>query len=329
MDPCTLHVGTEAGVATLHWDGSAVTDLRHDEVGGTVREISVHPENPDEVLAACGLRGWGLHLSENGGRDWQAVGFGDSWVWGVTRDPSDPDTVYVGTEPPAIYRSRDGGRTFTDVSNFDGLPSRDRWTFFYEPFQAGHAHGISVDPSKPDQIYAGIEHGALVYTHDGGETWNDALHGHDLHDTAVLPDEDGGTVVLASAGEGLLLSEDGGASWTEQGFSDWYVKDLLVVRDADADTGHRVYVDAARGSGNTQASVWTSEDGREWVELPGVPPVGVTGCCLLAVAPDGTLLHVAGDGESGRVVAFEDGDWRDIGPTFDAQVRALAVGPSA
>lgn len=62
-------------------------------------------------------------------------------------------------------------------------------------------------------------------------------------------------------------------------------------------------------------------------ELPGVPNVGVTGCCLLAVAPDDTLLHVAGDGESGRVVAFEDDGWHEIGPTFDAQVRALAAAP--
>lgn len=329
MDPCILHVGTEAGVATLHWDGAAVTDLLHDDVGGTVREISVHPDNPREVLAACGLRGWGLHLSEDGGETWQSVGFDDEWVWGVTRDPSDPDTVYIGTEPPAIHRSRDGGRTWTDVSNFDALPSRVRWTFFHEPFEAGHVHGISVDSADPHTIYAGVEHGALIYTHDGGDTWHDALQGYDLHDTAVVPASDGKgePVVLASAGEGLFLSEDDGESWIEQGFSDWYVKDLLVVDDADSPTGNRVYVDAAQGSGNTLASIWTSSDGREWTQLPDVPNVGVTGCCLLAVAPDGTLLHAAGDDETGQVVAFEEGRWREVGPTFDAQFRTLAVAP--
>lgn len=332
MDPCNLHVGTEAGVATLHWDGEAVTDLVHADVGGTVRELSVNPDATNEVLAACGLRGWGLYLTEDCGETWESMGFEDAWVWGVTRDPGDPDTVYVGTEPPGIYRSSDGGRTWTDISDFDDLPSRDRWTFFYEPFEAGHVHGISVDPAAPDRIYAGLEHGAFLYTHDGGETWHDALHGYDLHDTAFVPDGESGTtdasVVLASAGEGLFLSEDGGASWTEQGFSDWYVKDLLVVDNADSPTGSRVYVDAAQGAGNTEASIWTSTDGREWTELPEVPKVGVTGSCLLAVAPDGTLLHVAGDGESGQVVAFEEGRWREIGPVFDAQVRALAIGPA-
>lgn len=322
MEPCTLHVGTEAGVATLQWDGTAVTGLVHHDVGGTVRESSVHPGNPNEVLAACGLRGWGLYRSTDGGETWRSVGFDDEWVWGVTRDPTDADIVYVGTEPPAVYRSRDGGRTWTDISRFADLPSRDRWTFFYEPFEAGHVHGISVDPIDPDRIYAGVEHGALVYTHDGGEMWREALHGHDLHDTAVV-----GDVVLASAGEGMFLSEDGGESWAEQGFGEWYVKDLLVVADEESPTGDRVYVDAAQGSGNTAASIWTSTDGRDWEEIPGVPNVGVTGCCLLAVAPDNTLLHVAGDGETGQVVAFEDGQWREVGPTFDAQIRALAVGP--
>lgn len=322
MDSCTLHVGTEAGVATLQWDGTRVTDLQSHDVGGTVREISVHPRNSDDVLAACGLRGWGLHRSIDGGESWQSVGFDNEWVWGVTRDPRDPDTVYVGTEPPTIHRSADGGQTWTDISQFDDLPSRDRWTFFYEPFQAGHVHGISVDPNDPDRVYAGVEHGALVYTHDCGKTWHDALHGHDLHDTAVV-----GDVVLASAGEGLFLSDDDGESWSEQGFSDWYVKDLLVVADEASPTGERVYVDAAQGSGNTDAAIWTSTDGRAWEELPGVPDVGVTGCCLLAVAPDGTLLHGAGDGESGRIVAFEGDAWRTVGPTFDSQLRSLAVAP--
>lgn len=322
MDSCTLHVGTEAGVATLQWDGTRVTDLQSHDVGGTVREISVHPGNPDDVLAACGLRGWGLHRSTDGGETWQSVGFADEWVWGVTRDSTDPDTVYVGTEPPAIYRSDDGGNTWTDISVFDDLPSRDRWTFFYEPFQTGHVHGISIDPGNSDRIYAGIEHGALVYTHDGGETWHDALHGHDLHDTAVV-----GDVVLASAGEGLFLSENGGETWTEEGFSDWYVKDLFVVVDDESPTGERVYVDAAQGSGNTVAAIWTSVDGRDWDRIPDVPEVGVTGSCLLAVVLDGTLLHGAGDGDSGRIVAFEDNEWRTVGPAFDSKVRALSTAP--
>lgn len=159
----------------------------------------------------CGLRGWGLYRTHDAGRSFERLGFEDKWVWEVALSPRDPATVYVGAEPPALYLSRDGAQSFERLSGLDELPSRPRWEFFYPPFEAGHIHGLAIHPERPERIFAGVEVGALIYSQDGGQTWREALVGHDVHRVAVDPvDPDR---VLAGAGEGLYVSRDAGRTW--------------------------------------------------------------------------------------------------------------------
>jgi hypothetical protein len=68
-----------------------------------------------------------------------------------------------------IYASRDEGHTFHALEGIERLQSRRHWSFFYEPFRAGHIHGLAIHPDRPERLFAGVEHGALIYTHDGGE----------------------------------------------------------------------------------------------------------------------------------------------------------------
>lgn len=324
IDPCRLYVGTDEGAFAFDL-GDGATRVGSGLDGETVRSFAVDPRNPDRAFVACGLRGWGLHLTRDGGRTFERVGFEDRWVWDVALDPTDPDVVYAGTEPPTIQRSDDGGRSWTDVPSVDDVPSRDRWTFFYEPFEAGHLHGIAVDPRDPDRVYAAVEHGAVVYTHDGGDTWHDALSGADAHDTVVVPaDPDR---VLVSTGSGLRVTEDAGATFEAVGrFEGLYVKDLQVSPH-DPST---VFVDAASGPGADDARVYASHDGGgTWTPLGESPPASVTGSDLLAVHPTdpATLFYAThGDG-SGVVVSVDGGDtWDRVGPTLP-HVRAVAAVP--
>ncbi|WP_232686721.1 WD40/YVTN/BNR-like repeat-containing protein [Halobacterium zhouii] len=319
MDDCLLYVGTDTRCHAYELRDGKATKVGTGLDGNAVRQISVHPDDPREALVACGLRGWGLHRTRNAGESWESLGYEESWVWGVERDPTDPDTVYVGTEPPMLYRSRDGGESFESFDAISDLPSSDQWTFFHEPFEAGHVHGIAIDPENPDRVFAGVEHGGFVFTYDGGETWDDSLAGYDVHDTAVVPGTDR---VLVAAGEGLLVSDDAGEEFDRiVGFEDDYVEQFLEV-------GDRIYVDATAGSGSADATIaYTDDGGDSWHRFEGVPDVSVTGCNLLAAHGD-TLFHARDEDGESEVVATDDGGdtWIPVGPSH-GKIRAIAAAP--
>ena len=97
-------------------------------------DISVHPGNPDIVYAAI----------------WEA------WrkSWGMSS--GGPDS--------GLWRSLDGGETWTDISRNEGLPQEG---------VLGKI-GVAVSPVNSDRVYAIIEHpeeGGVYTSTDGGETW--------------------------------------------------------------------------------------------------------------------------------------------------------------
>lgn len=212
-DPCLLYLGTEDGLRTARLSAVGLTVTHTALAGEAVRAIDVHPSDPVEALVGCGLRGHGLHRITDAGATVEHLGFEERWVWGIARDPRDPETVYVGTEPPMLFVSTDGGGSFDAFDGLEDLPSRSAWTFFHDPFRAGHVHGIALHPDRPDRILAGVEHGALVRSTDGGQTWDEALVGADVHRVAVHPTEP--DRVYAATGTGLARSEDGGTTWAE------------------------------------------------------------------------------------------------------------------
>ncbi|MDW8145116.1 MAG: hypothetical protein RMJ48_02260 [Roseiflexaceae bacterium] len=210
MQPCLLYVGTADGIFVFHFDGGLRLVGRGLE-GNAVRGIAIHPQDPATAHIACGLHGWGLHYTRDAGQRFETIGFTDRWVWEAAFHPLHPEVIYVGVEPPMLFVSTDDGQHFTAFQPIEQLPSRPNWTFFHPPFYAGHIHGLAIHPERPERIFAGVEHGALIYSHDGGRTWREALAGHDLHRIVIdplNPDR-----ILAGAGEGLFVSHDAGISW--------------------------------------------------------------------------------------------------------------------
>lgn len=287
FDPCILYLGT--------WDGLRVARLTSDSLeitargimGNTVRGIAVDQSNPKDAYIGCGLRGWGLYRTIDAGRTIKHVGFEDRWVWDVARHPSNPETVYVGTEPPMMYVSVDGGDTFDEITSIEKLSSRSKWTFFHEPFYEGHIHGFAIHPARPERIFAGVEHGALIYTHDRGETWHEALVGHDLHRIAVDPaDPDR---VLAATGRGLFQSHDAGERWTST--PDLRGKYLhSIVFDSDAPNHAYAYADQESNP------LYKSEDGGDsWHAIgEGLPAAKPADNLRLHPEDPNTLIY-AGD----------------------------------
>ena len=104
---------------------------------------------------------FGLYRSDDGGANWTQMAVGDdriangqgNYTSGVYVDSQNPDIVY--TLATCVYRSLDGGKTFTGLK---GAPGGD------DPQQ------LWIDPTDGNRMLLGGDQGATV-THDGGKTW--------------------------------------------------------------------------------------------------------------------------------------------------------------
>ncbi|MEM8964185.1 MAG: glycosyl hydrolase [Acidobacteriota bacterium] len=167
---------TDAGKT---WQAIGLEDSRH------IPRIRIHPKNPDLVyVAALGhLFGpneqRGVFRSTDGGDTWESILFvnEDAGAIDLIFDPTNPRILYStfwrvrrtpysldsGGEGSTMWKSTDGGDTWTDITYNEGLPEGTRGI-----------SGITVSPSDPDNLYAIIEaeEGGVFRSRDGGDTWS-------------------------------------------------------------------------------------------------------------------------------------------------------------
>ncbi len=112
----------------------------------TISRIRVHPSNPDLVyVAALGdptqpSRARGVYRSRDGGTTWKQILFRDeqSGAVDLAMDPQNPSTIYAtlwqvrrqpwqlwsGGPGSGLFKSTDGGDTWTDLTSSPGMPGR-------------------------------------------------------------------------------------------------------------------------------------------------------------------------------------------------------------
>ena len=80
----------------------------------------------------------------------------------------EPDTLYCGVEPAALFESRDAGESWSLVRALYDHPHRPRWM----PSNGGlFLHTIVPDPENKARMYVGVSAGGVYRTEDGGNTW--------------------------------------------------------------------------------------------------------------------------------------------------------------
>jgi serine/threonine protein kinase/photosystem II stability/assembly factor-like uncharacterized protein len=99
---------------------------------------------------------------------------------------SEPNVIYCGVEPAALFVSRDDGDTWSLERGLFDHPHRPRWT----PGMGGLAlHTIVLDPQNPQRMYVAISAGGVYSTEDGGLSWQPRNRGiRVVHTPEKYPD---------------------------------------------------------------------------------------------------------------------------------------------
>ena len=149
-----------------------------------IGRIRVHPANPDLVYVAALGNPYGTNpergvfRSKDGGKTWDRVLFRDEKTGAVdlVMDPKNPDVLYAGlwevNRTPhslssggpgsGLFKSTDGGTTWTELTRNAGLPA-PIW---------GKV-GIAVSGADSSRLFAIIEarDGGIFMSDDAGATW--------------------------------------------------------------------------------------------------------------------------------------------------------------
>ena len=146
-------------------------------------------------------------------------------IWQIALGRADdPETLYCGVEPAALFESHDAGKTWSPVEGLLNHPDRPRWV----PGGGGMClHTVLPDPVNPKSMMIAISTAGTYRTDDGGATWQARNKGVRAE---FLPDkypEFGQCVhkivqhpskperLFLQNHWGLYRSDDGGNSWKD------------------------------------------------------------------------------------------------------------------
>ncbi|HKY33753.1 MAG TPA: glycosyl hydrolase [Candidatus Polarisedimenticolia bacterium] len=184
-------------------------------LGSIVHHMVADPRDPRSLLMAArtGHLGPTVFRSSDGGSTWKEAAQPPAFpkeegpdapavdhVFWLTPGPT-PRSWYAGSSPPGLFRSEDGGDTWTPIQGFNqGLIPRIKEAIGPVP-DGAIAHSVIVDPRNPSHLYVGISSGGIFESRDAGTTWT-ALnkgvaadfipgpppeYGHDPHNVALHP----------------------------------------------------------------------------------------------------------------------------------------------
>ncbi len=286
------HLQQEAG----NWTAALKLQGQH------IQCLALDPRQSNTLYA--GSSDNGVWKSSDGGITWLHLDLPQANVFSLAISPVD-GTVYAGCEPSMLFKSSDRGETWRELEALRSIPSAPTWSFPPRPWTS-HVRWIAPNPHKAQVLLVGIELGGLMYSEDGGETWEDHRFNaqRDVHVLAWHPQTEGRA--YEAGGGGTAWSHDGGKSWErlDAGRPHHYTWGLAV----DADDPDCWYISACPGprqahyAPNAQAAIYRWQQSGPWKPiLPALAHFPYALACLAgqiyAGLSDGTIYTSADKGE--------------------------------
>jgi hypothetical protein len=215
--------------------------------GWEIYHLAGSPADPDRVWASQSSSWFGqvVHRSDDGARTWTTVGNDfryaggtgtHQWydgtphpwefarVWHLEPSLTDRDVVYAGVEDAALFRSDDGGASWSELPGLRGHGTAAQW----QPGAGGMClHTVLLDPTGGDRIWTAVSAAGAFRSDDAGASWSpvnkglrsgeipdeDSEVGHCVHKLAQHPSRP--EVLFMQKHWDVMRSDDSGDSWYE------------------------------------------------------------------------------------------------------------------
>jgi photosystem II stability/assembly factor-like uncharacterized protein len=183
-----MYMSTDAGKT---WKHAGLPEA------GQIGRVVVHPSNSDIVYVAALGHAFGANeergvfRSKDGGATWENVLYRDENTGAVdlALDPNNPRVIYAafwqarrmpwgmesGGPGGGLFKSIDGGDTWTEISRNKGLPKGTLGRI-----------GITISPVNSERVWAIVEaeDGGVFRSDDAGETWSNVNSDRSLRQRA-------------------------------------------------------------------------------------------------------------------------------------------------
>lgn len=290
-------VGTRKGLVVLRGERGAPLDVAARKFEGEPVEFAVRDERTGTYYAAVTHSHYGpkVFFAEDAAGEWtQSEGpvFPDGTdasvarVWSIKTGEGD-GVLWAGVAPAALFKSEDGGVTWSLNRPLWEVPGRERW-------QGGAGglcmHSICPWPGDPSRLAVAISAAGVWITDDGGESWRWGVEGlvprylpkeargrttdycvHNLHRAQLRPE----TLFMQFHG-GVYRSDDAGETWLD--IADGLPSDFGFPLVADPHDPDRAYVIPLKGAEDRvppdgRLRVYETRDaGKSWAPLTeGLP----------------------------------------------------------
>ena len=225
--------------------------------GGDVRSLVADPQQPDRIY--LGTQTGQVYVSTDGGQLWtRLVGLSAPSDWVVDDllvDPTHSEVLYAGmwsvrNAGGGVFRSRDGGRSWTELEGLKGQAVR----------------ALALAPSHPRLLVAGTLEG-VFRSEDGGDHWQRISplgHAEIHHIESVAMDPRDPGILYVGTWHLPWKTTDGGLHWTsiKEGMIDDSDIFSLIV---DPHSPQRLYAGACTG-------IYRSDNaGATWKKIQGIP----------------------------------------------------------
>jgi photosystem II stability/assembly factor-like uncharacterized protein len=193
----TILVASRKGAWLFHADAARRTwkaDGPH-FLGHIINHVVVDPRDGRTLLAAAktGHLGPTVFRSTDRGKTWKEAarppaftksedGKGrvvDHTFWLTPGHASEPGVWYAGTSPQGLFRSEDGGVTWSSASPINDDPRYIEWMGTVQDGtpDGPKMHSIIIDPRDPKHIYFAMSGGGVHESTDGGRTFSTLIKG--------------------------------------------------------------------------------------------------------------------------------------------------------
>ena len=315
------------------WKNLGLKEGRH------IIRIIVHPKDPNTVwVAVMGhLFGpneeRGVYKTTDGGKTWKKTLYINSQTGcsELVMEPGNPSVLYAGMwhvirtpysmesggEGSGLFKSIDGGETWTNLSNKKGLP-KGIWGIV----------SVAVAPSNTDKIYSLIENagGGLFVSTDGGESWTLTSSDNNIRQRAwyynkVFVDPKNENLVYCPNVE-FMRSRDGGKTFQSINTPHGDHHDLWI----DPEDGNRMIVadDGGAQISFDGANNWSSLNNQPTAQFYRVSTDNSFPYRILGAQQDNTTVRIKSR-TSGAGIS--DRDWDITAGSESGYVQADPLNP--